>query len=45
MELERSIKSIELDRESLNTAQSTIYSDMKLVINASLSQSKEIIAM
>jgi hypothetical protein len=36
MELKRSIKSIELDRESLNTAQSQIYSEMKIVINASL---------
>jgi hypothetical protein len=40
MELKMSIKFIELDRESLKTAQSTISSEMKLVINTSLSQSK-----
>jgi hypothetical protein len=40
MELERSIKTIELDRESLNTAQSTLSSEMKQVINTSLGQSK-----
>jgi hypothetical protein len=42
MELERSI---ELNREYLNTAQSTIASEIKLVIDASLLQSKEINAM
>jgi hypothetical protein len=40
MELKRSITKIELDRESLNTAQSTLSSEMKQVINASLGQSK-----
>jgi hypothetical protein len=45
MELEKSIKTIELDRESLNTAQSTLSGKMKQVINASLGQTKEISAM
>jgi hypothetical protein len=45
MELEKSIKIIELDRESLNTAQSILSGEMKQVINASLSQSKEFSAM
>jgi hypothetical protein len=38
MELERIINTIELDRESLNTAQSTLSSEIKQVINASLGQ-------
>jgi hypothetical protein len=45
LELEMSIRSIEMDRYSLNTAQSTISGEMKQVIQATLSQSKEINAM
>jgi hypothetical protein len=45
LELERSIKSIELDRESLNITKSTISGEMKEVISATISQSKEKIAM
>jgi hypothetical protein len=45
MELERSIKTIDLDRESLNTAQSTLSGEIKQVINASLGQSKEMNVM
>jgi hypothetical protein len=39
IELERSITLIELDREPLNTAHSTLSSKMKQVINATMSQS------
>jgi hypothetical protein len=42
MELEKSITTSELDRKSLNTAQSKLSGKMKQVINASLVQSKEI---
>jgi hypothetical protein len=45
MELERSITTIELDRESLNTVQSTLSGEMKQVSNASLGESKEINSM
>jgi hypothetical protein len=45
MELEKSITHIELDRVSLNTAQSHISGEMKQVIQATISQSKEINAM
>jgi hypothetical protein len=45
LELENSIKSIELDTASLNAAQSTISGETKQVIQATLSQSKEINAM
>jgi hypothetical protein len=44
-ELEKIIKTIELDRELLNTAQSTLSGKMKQVSKASLSQSKEINAI
>jgi hypothetical protein len=45
LELEKSITSIELDRVSLNTAQSTIFRELKQVIQATLAQSNEINAM
>jgi hypothetical protein len=44
-ELEKSIKSIGLDRVSLNMAQCTISGEIKQVTQATLSQSKEINAM
>jgi hypothetical protein len=45
LELEMSIKSSELDREYISTAQSTISGEMKQVIQATLSKSKEINAV
>jgi hypothetical protein len=45
LELEKSMKFIRLDRVSLNTTQRTISGEMKEVIQATLSQSKEINAI
>jgi hypothetical protein len=45
LELEKSIKYIDLDVSSLNTAQSIISGEMKQVVQATVLQSKEINAM
>jgi hypothetical protein len=45
LELEYPIKSIEMERFTLNTAQSNLSGEMKQVIKATLAQSKEINAM
>jgi hypothetical protein len=45
LELENSIKSIEMEKVTLNTAHSNLSGEMKQVIKATLAQSKEINSM
>jgi hypothetical protein len=45
LELENSIKSIEMERVTLNTAHSNLSGNMKQVVKVTLTQSKEINAM